>query len=75
MAFAPIWGTCHTTLLSMAAQRGLKGYDIMLIQKRCRQKAAHTTLVNSKCCRQGLPERRRSRAYDSRRLAKLPSPY
>ena len=27
MAFAPIWGTCHTTLLSMAAQRGLKGYD------------------------------------------------
>ena len=54
MAFAPIWGTCHTTLLSMAAQRGLKGYDY----------------VNSKCCRQELPERRRSRAYDSRRLAK-----
>ena len=51
MAFAPIWGTCHTTLLSMAAQLGLKGYDIMLIQKRCRQKVANTTLVNSKCCR------------------------
>ena len=69
MAFAPIWGTCHTTLLSMAAQRGLKGYDYVN-SKCCRQKAANTTLVNSKCCRQGLPARHRSRAYDSRRLAK-----